>query len=155
MRRTDREISDIELIESIISRCDVCRVAFADNNVPYIVAMNFGYSGGENPILWFHCASSGRKLEMIAKNNLVCFEMDTDHEIYRGERGCDWGMKYSSVVGYGNINIVTQDDDRKRGLDCIMAHYGGGGVSDYDHAVMKRTVVLKLEIKEITAKQKK
>jgi nitroimidazol reductase NimA-like FMN-containing flavoprotein (pyridoxamine 5'-phosphate oxidase superfamily) len=90
MRRKDREIEDIRDLELIISNSDVCRVAFADNNMPYIVTMNFGYSGGDNSAFYFHCASEGRKLEMMRKNNLVCFELDTDHEPMK-EKTADWG----------------------------------------------------------------
>jgi nitroimidazol reductase NimA-like FMN-containing flavoprotein (pyridoxamine 5'-phosphate oxidase superfamily) len=154
MRRKEREVNDNESIELIISGSDVCRVAFADNNTPYIVVMNFGYSGGEHPCLWFHCANEGRKLEMIKKNNYVCFEMDTGHNLYRGEKGCDWGMKYSSVVGYGNISVINDSGLRKNGLDCIMKHYGGDQNFTYDEKVMARTTILRLDITEMTGKKR-
>ena len=43
MRRNDREISGNQEVEEIIQKADVCRLAFATDNVPYIVTMNFGY----------------------------------------------------------------------------------------------------------------
>lgn len=153
MRRKDREISDKALIEAVILESDVCRVAFADNNMPYIVTMNFGYAGGEKPGLYFHCAPSGRKLEMMRKNSYVCFQMDTGHLLTTGAKGCDWGMKYKSVVGYGTLSVVENADDRKKGLDLIMNHYGGSGKHDYDPAVFSRTTILYLEITEISAKE--
>ena len=76
---------------------------------------------------------------MIRQNNYVCFEMDTDHQILKGEKGCDWGMKFSSVVGYGNISVVTEKAERIRGLNCIMAHYGGEGEYIYDDKVLEQT----------------
>lgn len=154
MRRKEREVNDSDKIESIISRSDVCRVGFADNNTPYIVVMNFGYSGGDKPCMWFHCANEGRKLEMIKKNNYVCFEMDTDHNLYGGEKGCDWGMKYSSIVGYGNISVVNDPDLRKTGLDCIMKHYAGDQNFTYDEKVLARTTILRLDITEMTGKMR-
>jgi nitroimidazol reductase NimA-like FMN-containing flavoprotein (pyridoxamine 5'-phosphate oxidase superfamily) len=153
MRRKEREVSDTVSVELIISNSDVCRIAFADNNTPYIVAMNFGYSGGDQPCLFFHCASEGRKLEMIKKNNCVCFQMDTDHEIYGGEKGCDWGMKYSSVVGYGIISVVSDQISRKKGLDCLMKHYTGDKNFTYDEKVLARTTILRLDITEMTGKK--
>jgi hypothetical protein len=154
MRRKDREINDITEIESVISSADVCRVAFADDNIPYIVTMNFGYSGGEIPCLYFHGARGGRKFEMISKNNYVCFEMDTDHELYGGENGCDWGMRFKSVVGYGQISIVTDQGERKKGLDAIMYHYTGKEGFIYDEKIIKSTIILKLAISEITGKKR-
>jgi uncharacterized protein len=154
MRRKDRQIININDIESIISRSDVCRIAFADNNYPYIVTMNFGYSGGDNPCLYFHCASEGKKLEMIRKNNYVCFEMDSDHEIYEGEKGCDWGMKFSSVVGFGNISILKDRHESIEGLNRIMAHYSDRKNFSYDEKILLMTKILKLDIQEMTAKRK-
>jgi nitroimidazol reductase NimA-like FMN-containing flavoprotein (pyridoxamine 5'-phosphate oxidase superfamily) len=153
MRRKEREISDKALIESVIRKSDVCRVAFADNNIPYIVTLNFGYSGGEKPGLYFHCAPEGRKLEMMKKNSHVCFQMDTDHHLTKGDKGCDWGMKYKSIIGYGKLSVVGNEEGRKKGLDLIMDQYGGSGKYDYDPKVFSRTIILFLEITEITAKE--
>jgi uncharacterized protein len=152
MRRKDKEISETDVIHSIIMKSDVCRIAIANENIPYIVTMNFGYSAGPVPRLYFHCANEGKKLEMIKKNNQVCFEMDTDHEIYYGEKGCDWGMKYSSVVGRGVISFVTDKEAKKEGLNYIMKHYGDDVEYLFDENMIERTTILCLDIKEITGK---
>lgn len=154
MRRADREIPEITLIEEIIQKADVCRVALANENIPYIVTMNFGYNPAPEQKLFFHCANVGRKLDMIRKNNYVCFEMDTDHEIYGGEKGCDWGMKFRSVVGFGIISIVTEREAKIQGFNCIMTHYGGEKEYTYDEKVLSRTTVLQLDINEISGKIK-
>jgi len=154
MRRKDREVTDIEDIESIINSSDVCRVAFADNNMPYIVTMNFGYSASPGQCLYFHSATEGKKLEMIKRNNHVCFEMDTDHKLYSGLKGCDWGMKFKSVVGYGNIYIISERDEKIRGLNSIMSHYSGKSDFDYDENMIKETLVIRLDIKEMTGKKR-
>jgi nitroimidazol reductase NimA-like FMN-containing flavoprotein (pyridoxamine 5'-phosphate oxidase superfamily) len=153
MRRKEREISDTVLIEEIIADAAVCRVAFADGNTPYIVALNFGYLPGEKPCIYFHCAPEGRKIEMMKRNNQVCFQMETGHEVYKGENGCDWGMKYKSVVGYGELSVVENEEERKRGLDILMDHYGGTGIYNYDPKVFSRTTILRLKISGMTAKQ--
>jgi nitroimidazol reductase NimA-like FMN-containing flavoprotein (pyridoxamine 5'-phosphate oxidase superfamily) len=154
MRRNDRQISEATVLEEIISQSDVCRVAFADKNVPYIVTMNFGYSGGEHPCFYFHCANEGKKLEMMRKNNYVCFELDTDHEMYEGENGCDWGMKFSSVVGYGKIFIVEERESKVSGMDCIMSHYSDRTGFTYDERVLGNTTILRLDVREMTGKRK-
>ena len=154
MRRADREISDINQIEEIIHKADVCRIALANDNYPYIVTLNFGYINEPEMRFYFHCAREGKKLEMIARNNHVCFEMDTDHLIYNGKKGCDWGMHFSSVVGYGNITIVTEISEKTSGMNCIMKHYGGEGEYLYDEKVFENTTIMRLNILEITGKKK-
>lgn len=42
MRRKDREITDFQEIIATIKKCDVCRLAWNDQDYPYIVPMNFG-----------------------------------------------------------------------------------------------------------------
>jgi len=43
MRRKEREITDLKEIEEIITNNIICRIAFSDGKMPYIVAMNYGY----------------------------------------------------------------------------------------------------------------
>ncbi len=154
MRRSDREISSIRDVEDIINNSDVCRIAFADNNSPYIVTMNFGYVISPNKLLYFHCANEGKKLEMIRRNNYVCFEMDIDHLILKGERSCDWGMKFRSVVGFGKIQIVEELTEKILGMNSIMAHYGGTAPFNFDENIFNRTTILRLEIAEMSGKMK-
>lgn len=152
MRRTEREIKEREQIEEIIKSTDTCRLAFADGSVPYIVAMNFGFSP-EPDTLYFHCAPEGRKLEMIKKNNYACFQMDTDHQLYGGEKGCDWGMRFRSITGYGHIYFVTGKEEKIAALNCIMKKYGGEKNYEYDDKLVERTTILRFEISEMTAKK--
>jgi nitroimidazol reductase NimA-like FMN-containing flavoprotein (pyridoxamine 5'-phosphate oxidase superfamily) len=153
MRRSDREISDISEVEEIIRKADVCRLAFANDNIPYIVTMNFGFSNDPEKMLFFHCANEGKKLDMISKNDYVCFEMDVDHQLLSGKKGCNWGMKFSSIIGYGKISVVTEKEERITGLNCIMAHYGGRNQS-YDPNALEKTTVLRLQIQEISGKKR-
>jgi nitroimidazol reductase NimA-like FMN-containing flavoprotein (pyridoxamine 5'-phosphate oxidase superfamily) len=154
MRRDDRKITDFKVIKSIFEEADVCRVAFADNNIPYIVTMNYGFILGEINLLYFHCAPVGRKIEMLKKNDQVCFELDTDHSLYKAKKACGWGMNFRSVVGYGKLSIVEDIGERKMALDLIMNHYGGEGNYDYPDSQMAKTTILRLDISEMTGKQK-
>ena len=152
MRRSDREISDPKEIESIILKADVCRVAMANDNYPYLVTMNFGYAGGTEKKLYFHCSGEGKKLDMIRKNNYVCFEFDISHRLYKGKIACDFGMSYQSVVGWGMISVVTNNEEKKEGLNTIMEHYSGLRDFNYKPLMLEKTFVLRLVITEMTGK---
>jgi len=153
MRKKEREIKDISEIEDVISSSDVCRIAFANDNVPYIVTMNFGYSGGDNKKLYFHCAREGKKLEMIKKNNYVCFEFDTDHDLHEGKTACGFGMSYRSVVGWGKIEIITDDEGKKQGLNHLMSHYSDRDDFSYEKEILDKTIVLRLDIAGMRGKK--
>ena len=83
MRRNEREIKDREEMEAIIQRAQVCRIGLSEKDVPYIVPMDFGYKGN---CLYFHCASEGKKLDMIRQNSKVCFEIGIDHQMVKPAR---------------------------------------------------------------------
>lgn len=154
MRRRDREISDNLELEKIISKADVCRIALANDNLPYIVTMNYGYINYPQKTFFFHCANEGKKIDMLRKNNHVCFEIDIDHEIVKGKKGCDWGSKFTSIVGYGNIDILTEKVEKIAGLDRIMSHYGGEREYEYNDNVVEQTTILRLRVTEMTGKRK-
>ena len=153
MRRTEREVTDITEIESIIYGSDVCRIALADDNNPYIVTMNFGYSGGITKKLFFHCSREGKKLDMIRRNNYVCFEMDSAHKLTQGEAACDFSMSYKSVVGWGHIHILDSDKEKREGLDIIMKQYTGQSDFTYKMKSLANIFVLRLDITEIAGKK--
>jgi nitroimidazol reductase NimA-like FMN-containing flavoprotein (pyridoxamine 5'-phosphate oxidase superfamily) len=73
LRRADKEITDRDEIESIIRKSLVCRLGLTDNARLYIVPLCFGYTDNR---LYFHSATEGRKIEILKRNNEVCFEFD-------------------------------------------------------------------------------
>ena len=82
MRRTDREVNNFDEIIKIVEKCDICRLALIDNDVPYIVPLNFGFTTENRKLtLYFHGADKGKKHELIKKNNHASFEMDCSHKL--------------------------------------------------------------------------
>lgn len=153
MRRKDREITDINEIQDIFAKALVCRVSFSYNDTTYIVPMNFGYVLNDRNELYFHCAREGKKIDYLKKNNYVCFEIDTDHELVIGSDACDYSMKYRSVIGWGYINIIDDDDQKIIGLNHILSRYSSDTRFSYQKSNLDRILVLKLEISEMTGKK--
>ena len=149
MRRSEREIKDIAVIDAIIRHCLVCRLGLSDGVETYIVPLCFGYDG---EALYFHSASDGRKIDILRKNSRVCFEFDIPEGMREAEQGCRWGIKYRSVIGFGTAEIVDNQEDKKKALGIIMAQY-----SDKEYIfpedVVTKTTVIKVVIARVTGKQ--
>ena len=145
------EIVEMEKIESIISKAKVCRLGMVDGNRPYVVPMSFGYR--ENA-LYFHTGKKGKKMEILQKNNRVCFEMEVDLEIVPASNPCKWNMRYRSVVGFGRAVILESPEEKRQALDVIVKHYGGSLMA-YDEKRVKGLAVIKVEIDSMTGKQSK
>lgn len=149
MRRAEKEIQDKKSINEILSSALICRVGFSDDEYPYIVPMNYGFS---NHALYFHCALDGKKIELIKQNNKVCFEIEKSHEIIPDDVSCKWTTKYQSIIGFGEIEIVNSTGEKKKGLDIIMTQHGKKN-NAYNENAIKKVNVLKLQIKRLTGKQ--
>ena len=149
MRRKENEITDKTAMESIILGSSVCRLAFSEEDRPYIVPLCFGY---EDDTLYFHSAREGRKLDILRKNNKVCFEFDIDHEIVEADDACAWGMKFQSVIGFGRGLIIDDIESKHKALNIIMQHYSRNSYEYPDKAV-KKIIIIKVEIEHMTGKQ--
>jgi nitroimidazol reductase NimA-like FMN-containing flavoprotein (pyridoxamine 5'-phosphate oxidase superfamily) len=150
MRRKEQEVTDKSIIEKILTGSEICRVAINDEEYPYIVPMNYGYSDNA---LYFHSAAAGEKIDLIKKNNKVCFEIEYAGEVIRNEDPCKWSTRYLSIIGSGEIEIINDTSDKKRGLDIIMKHYGNTAQNEYNVSQVNNLVILKLTINKLTAKR--
>ena len=156
MRKKDREITNKDEIKEIFEKADACRIGFAVDNIPYIICLNYGYEWlNENPALYFHCANEGKKLDQIRQNNLVCLQLDIEHEYYCNEEINYCTGYYSSIIGWGHLEIVTNEQERKHGLDLLMIHHGHQAPENYPEESLARTTILRLGITELTAKRNK
>ena len=149
MRRKEREIKDKNEIESVIERATVCRIALSDNNVPYIVPLNFGY---KDNCLYFHSAPKGKKIDIMRRNNNVCFELDIDHKLIESETPCNYSMKYRSVIGFGKAFFVDDFEGKRTALNAIMQHYSGSSY-EFSENQLRKVAVIKVVIESMTGKK--
>ena len=155
MRRKDREISDKEGLLAILQSCVVCRLGFAAAGRAYVVPLNFGYAWEENePLrLYFHCAREGLKLDMLARNDLVCFEMDGEHKLLPGTEACEYSFAYASIIGWGKVSRLTQAEEKRNALQKIMERQAGPGDYRFREASIEGVTILCLEAEELTGKR--
>jgi nitroimidazol reductase NimA-like FMN-containing flavoprotein (pyridoxamine 5'-phosphate oxidase superfamily) len=149
MRRTERKIEDPKIINKILSESIICRVGLFDEEYPYVIPLNYGY---KNNALYIHCATGGKKIDLIRKNNKACFEIEDSYKILEDEVSCKWTTKYRSVIGNGKIEIISDFEEKKKGLDVIMTQHGKKE-NTYHKKLVDRILILKLNIKDVTGKQ--
>jgi nitroimidazol reductase NimA-like FMN-containing flavoprotein (pyridoxamine 5'-phosphate oxidase superfamily) len=150
MRKQNQEIKDKSIIEQILANSEICRIAMIDNDKPYILPFNYGY---KNNCIYIHSAPEGKKMDLLKKNNKVCFEIEQKAEIVKNDKLCKWTTNYRSVVGYGEVEIITEHKQKKNGLDIIMAHYGMQKNVEYEEKQIESIIIIKLNITKITGKQ--
>jgi len=150
MRRADKEIKNYQEITAIMQKADVCRIALVDGDCPYIVPVNFAI---HDKHLYFHSAMEGKKIDILRKNNKVCFEMEVNTEIIKGKEPCLWGMKYLSVIGFGRAFFIDSPGETEKALDLLMEKYAGAGSFSYNEKIFKKVFVIDIRIEKISGKK--
>lgn len=152
MRRAEREVFG-KAIEEIMDRCEVCRIALADGEVPYVVPLNFGYERTEKGFsLYFHCATEGKKLDLIRQNGRAFFEMDCSHRLITADSPCGYTFTFESVMGKGTVRVLESEEDKVRALTHIMKKYGWIGDPEFLTEKLGRVSVIRLDTEEYSAK---
>ena len=115
-------IHDRNEIDAILKQCKTCYVAMSDDNVPYVLPMNFAMDG-DRVIL--HSAQQGRMWETIKKNPKVCINWTLGEELaWQDEQvGCSYRVKSKSVIIEGTAEIVEDFDEKERLFTQFMTQY--------------------------------
>ena len=152
MRRNRQEITDKDTIEATLRKALVCRMGLSDDNMPYVVPVCFGYKDG---CIYVHSSREGRKIEIIKRNNNVCFEVEVEVETVPREIPCKWSMKYKSVIGFGKASIVQDREEKVNALNIIMEHYSGISSHEYEPHPFELAAIIKIQIESMTCKRSK
>ena len=90
---------------------------------PYIVPLLYVWMNGE---IWVHNTSArGHFRNNVDHEPRVCFEVDDPGEAFPyGRFECDSSMAYRSVVAFGQIRIIEDQEQKKAFFDGLMAKYG-------------------------------
>ncbi len=153
MRRRDHELTDLTEIRRILDECKVVRLGFNDDGEVYILPLNYGYTFENGKLsFYFHCATEGRKLDILVKNNKVGFELDCDHALKTATGPCGYGYYYSSIVGTGAVTILEAPAEKAAALNILMEHQAGKPVPVPEKATALVSV-FRLDVSEFAAKQ--
>lgn len=150
MRKANQEIKEKSVLEEILKQPQICRLGITDNAEPYILPFNYGYNDN---CIYIHSAPEGKKINLLKNNPKVCFEIEQENKLIKGDIACKWSTLYRSIVGYGTVEIVTDFKEKTRGLEIIMKQHGAMGDLVFEKKEVDFIVILKLTITSITGKQ--
>ncbi|PKN28537.1 MAG: hypothetical protein CVU64_12790 [Deltaproteobacteria bacterium HGW-Deltaproteobacteria-21] len=158
MRRAKCEITDEREIKRILNTATVGRIAtIGSDGYPYVTPVNFVFHEGA---VFFHSALAGEKLDNIARDSRVCFEMDIPlaylEVSFNPEKNpCRAHQFYHSVVIRGKARIIDNGELKTQVLNALVGKHEGKRVfqpvtensSDYD-----RCCVVEVKPERMTAK---
>ena len=154
MTRRERQVTEPEEIRKILDKCKILHLGLVDEDEPYIVPMNYGYTmEGDDLTLYMHCAVKGRKLDIIRKNPKVFFQMECDVEPFEGRVACQYGTTNSSVMGRGVAEIVENVEEKKTALSVFMKSQTGKDFT-FDDRMVSIVTIIKVRALGYTAKRR-
>ena len=154
MTKRERQITDEGQITAILDTARVLHLGLAVDNEPYVVPMNYGYIKEDGKlVIYLHSALRGKKLDMIRTNPKVFFEMDYDLTPFEGEKPCQYGLSYSSVMGKGIARIVEDVEEKKTALSVLMKTQTGKDFS-FEDRLVGIVAVIRIDVEEYTAKHR-
>ena len=155
MRRKDREVTEINEIEKIFHQCKTCHVAMVDNGTPYVVPLSYGFKMLDNNTLelYFHSALEGRKLDILKKNNKVCFEVAYEGEPVFAETPCNSGYYFASIIGNGEVIFIDDITKKCEALSIMFKHQAGKEVI-FTACQAENICIFKIISSDFTGKRK-
>ena len=105
MRRFKQEISKEECIQVLREAPRGVMAFHGENDYPYAVPLNQFYDE-EDGKLYFHGAKEGLKLELLSRNNKVCFTIMDSGFKKEGE----WPWYIRSVLCLGRVEAVENQE---------------------------------------------
>lgn len=115
-------IEDRNEIDEIFKQCKTCYVAMSDNDIPYVLPLNFGILGDQ---VILHSAQHGRMWETLQKNPRVCIVWTLGEELaWQDVRvGCSYRVQSKSVMVEGTARIIGDDAEKEKLFRQFMTQY--------------------------------
>lgn len=150
MRRFRQSLDEVRCKE-ILDRCTSGVLALNGEDGPYAVPLSYVREGGS---IFFHCATEGKKLDMIRADKRASFcVIDKDDVVPE-----KFTTVYRSVIVYGKINIIEDEGEKAKRLFSLGMKYSPGdseGCRKEVESSISRVMILELIIDTITGKQAK
>ena len=154
MTKRELQITDLNEIQAILDTAKVLHLGMAVNNEPYVVPMNYGYTMEEGKLtLYLHSAVRGKKLDMLRANPRVFFELNCHRKPFEGEKPCQYGLSYSSVMGWGAAVLVEDVEEKMKAMTVLMKTQTGKDFS-FNEKLVSMVAVVRIDVAEYTAKHR-
>ena len=154
MTKRELQITDERQISSILDAGKVLHLGLCVDNEPYVVPMNYGYCLEEGRlVIYLHSALQGKKLDMIRQNPKVFFELDCNWIPFEGEKPCQYGLSYSSVMGRGTARILEDVEEKKKAMSLLMKTQTEKDFT-FEDRLVSIVAVIRIDVAEYTAKHR-
>lgn len=119
--RKDRTKDDT-WIRAYLKRVPFGMLATEYKGQPFLKPTNFVYDEIEH-VIYIHGALVGRMRSNIELNPRVSFCIAAMGRLLPAETAMEVGVEYASVVAFGKIEVITDPDQARHGLQLLLDRY--------------------------------
>jgi uncharacterized protein len=129
MRRKHSEVMDPQEMQRVLSTATIGRMAsHGADGYPYVTPVNFVYHKRN---VYFHCALVGEKLDNIARDPRVCFQVDIplaylDAAYDSERRACKLHQLFHCIIIRGEASVVPDGPIKTEVLNALVAKHEPG-----------------------------
>ena len=154
MTKRELQITDEGQIRAILDTAKVLHLGMCADNEPYVVPMNYGYTLEEGKLVFYlHSAVLGKKLDMLRHNSKVFVELDCDRTPFEGEKPCQYGLSYSSLMGRGTARIIEDAEEKIEAMKLLMKTQTQKDF-EFNERLVSIVAVIRIDVAEYTAKHR-
>ena len=148
MRRKEKAMSREECIQVLDAAEYGVLSTVSTDDTPYGTPLNFVY---RDDTVYFHCATTGHKIENIQHNNNACFNV-VDSVVLMPK---EFNTQYRSVTIFGTIEIVADEDEKMMAITAIAEKLSPAFPDEaaaYIKSAFDNIHILKLKVDHMTGK---
>jgi len=154
MRRTDKQITDIEKMQGILESAKFITIAMCIDDSPYLVTLSHGYDRKRNCV-YFHCAPEGKKIEYLKRNNKVWGQALNDLGYISGK--CN--HLFETVQFSGKVTFLKTLEEKGEAIRCMIKNLERipeqkmSGIPPIQDERLANTTFGRIDIELMTGKQ--
>ena len=148
MRKDSRQMS-AEWALGVFDKAPFVTMSMSDNGMPYSVPLSLVRA--DDTTFFFHCATEGRKLDVLRSNPVVCLSAVAKCKPVVGPKDGSFTLEYMSAIADGVAEVVDDDELKIKALRLICERFLPQHIDAFDEAVQRslsRTAVVRITLTE-------
>lgn len=116
---------------------------------PYSVPMSMARV--DDSTFYFHCATEGRKLDILHTNPIVCLNAVARCKPTVGPKDGSFTLEFQSAIAYGKVEAVECDEEKVVALRAICSRFLPNHMDAFGAAIersLSRTAVFRITLTE-------
>ena len=115
VRRTDRQETETAFLHLLLENSVSCTVAVNTDEFPLIHSTFFDFDKANNEIM-FHFSKYGFGASEMKNDKNISISIYKYGKLYTSEKAVDFGGEYQSIIIYGKIRIVEEENEKMKAM---------------------------------------